>query len=563
MMVALYMNESRFSRLTPAIDWSLQQMQFPRKERFDAFQQFCGSHYAEGGAEKLVPVNFLALAVMIYVRRLAAKAPTALLTAEDKHLRPMAQDFQEALNLIPGEIGLVHTLRQWVTEAMFSPWGVLKCGLANGKTFVELATLDDYFIDMSATRMDTIDFEGNDYWMDYDEIMENKAYVNKHRLGHDERTPTGPNGERKTQGISASGTMTTYKKKKHLRDVWLPDKGLLVTYTVQDKRVIREADLNELRHSPYHKLSFTTVPGQLMPLPTVSLWRDLHDLGNSLFRTLANGADSQKTVLGFNGDNEGVTNFQGARNGDGINFNGPDPKVLKAGGIEPQTMMFFLQTRDLMSYFANNLDSIGGLGAQTETAAQDKLISGAANAQLDDMSDQTIEATETLFESIAYYEYTDPTKKRILQKKIPGTDFTIPVEFGPAQRRNASFESFYLKLDVYSMAKDSPQEKLMKLKGFVQEFIIPLEPFITAGGGTVDVKAILKRAGEYAQFPEADEFVVFVDLPESAMGQALGAGGGRPQHTTHTSTRQGSPGPTPQSASQQMQQQLMSMSAAS
>jgi len=558
-MMALYMNERRFGQLTPAVDWSLQQMQFPRKERFDAFQQYCGSHYSDGGADRPVPVNFLALAVMIYVRRLAAAAPMAMLGSHEKSLRPLAADFQEALNLSAGEMNLVHTLRQWVTEAMFSPWGVLKCGLSKGKTFVELATLDDYFIDMSATRMDTIDFEGNDYWMDYDEIMENKAYVNKNRLGHDERTPLGPNGEKRTQGISVQGTMTTYKKKKWCRDVWLPDKGLLVTYTVQDKRVIREADLDELRHSPYHKLSFTSVPGQLMPIPTVSMWRDLHDLGNSLFRTLANGADSQKTVLGFNGDEVGVRNFQGARNGDGIQYNGPDPKVLKAGGIEPQTMMFFLQTRDLMSYFANNLDSLGGLGAQTETAAQDKLISGAANAQLDDMSDQTIEATQTLYESIAYYEYTDPKKKRILQKKIPGTDFTIPVEFGPSQRGNADFSSFYLKLDVYSMRRDTPQEKLAKLRGFVQEFVIPLEPFITQGGGTVDVKAILKRAGEYAQFPEADEFVVFVDLPESAMGQAM-QGGGRPANTTHESIRRGSPGPTPQSASQQMQQQLMSMS---
>jgi hypothetical protein len=557
--MALYMNEKRFGRLTPAIDWSIQQMQFPRKERFDAFQQFCGSHYADGGASKPVPVNFLALAVMIFVRRLAAKAPTAMLTSEDKTLRPLAADFEQALNLVPGEIDLVTTLRQWVTEAMFSPWGVIKCGLKGGKTFADLVTLDDYFIDMSATRSNTIDFEGNDYWMDFDDIMEDRKYINKDKLKHDERTPVGPNGERRVQGIAVDGTMTTYKKKKWCRDVWIPDVGMLVTYTVNDKRVIREVDLDELRHSPYHRLSYNTLPGQLMPLPTVSLWRDLHDLGNSLFRTLANGADSQKTVLGFNGDEPGVTAFQGAVNGDGINYSGPDPKVLKAGGIEPQTLMFFLQCRDLMSYFAGNLDSLGGLGAQAETAAQDKLISGAANAQLDDMSDQTITATETLFKSIAYYEYTDPQKKRILQKKIPGTDFTIPVEFGPSQRGNADFSSFYLKLDVYSMRKDSPQEKLMKLKGFVQEFIIPLEPFITQGGGTVDVRAILKRAGEYAQFPEADEFVVFVDLPER---EGVSPSGARPQHTTHTSTRQGSPGPSPQGQNQQMMQQLMSMASA-
>jgi hypothetical protein len=555
--MSLYMNETRWSRMQKAIDWSLQQMVFPRRERFDSFQQYCGSHYAEGGAERIVPVNFLALAVMIYVRRLAARAPTAMLTTTSQELRPLAADFQEALNLVPGEINLVHTLRQWVTEAMFSPWGVIKCGLNGGKTFADLVTLDDYFIDMSATRMDTIDFEGNDYWEDYDKIMEDKSFTNKDGLMRDERTPLGPNGERRSQNISVDQTMQTYKDKKWLRDVWLPEEGLLVTTSVRDKRVIREVDLDEMRHSPYHKLSFNLIPGQLMPLPAVGLWRDLHDLGNSLFRKLANGADSQKSCLGFLNDQEGVNEFKGARDGDGFNFTGPDPKVLKAGGIDPQTMLFFLQTRDLMSYFAGNLDSLGGLGAQSETAAQDKLIQGAASAQLDDMQDQTITATEILFQSLAYYEWEDPQTKRVIEKKVPGIDMTIPVEFGPAQRRNADFGAFYIKIDVHSMQKDSPQIKLQKLKGIVEQFILPLEPAITAQGGVIDVKSILKRAGEYANFPEADEFVVFVDMPIRQGGPASGAGMRGPATTTRRQEYVGG-GQSSQSQTAQMMQQLMS-----
>lgn len=557
--MALYMNEKRWSRMDKAIEWSLQQMSYPRRERFDAFQQFCGSHYAEGGAERIVPVNFLALAVLIFVRRLAAKAPTAMLTSSDHDIRPLAKDFQEALNLIPGEINLVHTLRQWVTEAIFSPWGVVKCGLNNGKSFADLVTLDDYFIDMSATRMDTIDFEGNDYWEDYSKVMEDKRFVNKEGLSRDERTALGPNGERRVQAISTEGTMQTYKDKKWLRDIWIQDEGLLVTVAVRDKRVIREVDLDELRHSPYHKLSYNAIPGQLMPLPAVALWRDLHDLGNSLFRKLANGADSQKTCLGFMQDDEGTNNFKNARDGQGIKYNGADPKILKAGGIDPQTMLFFLQTRDLMSYFAGNLDSLGGLGAQAETAAQDKLISGAANAQLDDMTDQTIEATEGIFKSLAYYEWTDPVKKRILEKKVPGVDWTIPVEFGPAQRRNAKFDAFYIKLDVHSMQKDSPAIKLGKLRAMIQEFVLPLEPAITAMGGVIDVKAILRRAGEYANFPEADEFVVFADIPEGQRGGNPGSAVAKPANTTRTYEHTSSPAPQA-SQTAQMMQQLMSAS---
>jgi hypothetical protein len=293
-----------------------------------------------------------------------------------------------------------------------------------------------------------------------------------------------------------------------------------------------------------------------MPLPAVALWRDLHDLGNSLFRKLANGADSEKTCLGFRQDDEGVSQFKNARDGEGFKYNGSDPKVLKAGGINPQTMLFFLQSRDLMSYFAGNLDSLGGLGAQSETAAQDKLISGAASAQLDDMSDQTITATEDVFKSLAYYEWSDPKKKRVLMKSIPGVGWKLPVEFGPAQRRNAKFGAFYLKVDVHSMQKDSPSVKLQKLEAIVNKFVLPLEPAIEMQGGIIDVKSILRRAGEYANFPEADEFVIFVDnLEDIQRGPASGAGVGKPANTSrtyeHTSV------PSQQSQAAQMAQQLM------
>lgn len=533
----LFMNEERFKEIEPAIEWSVQQMTFARDRRFTAFQQYCGSHYSVGASRQIVPVNFLSLAVMIFVRRLAAKSPRAMISSDEPSLRPMASDLELAVNLIPGEIDLTKTIRQWVTEAMFAPWGVIKCGVSAGKTFADLVTLDDYFIDMSATNMRTIDFEGNDYWENHDKIMEDKRYVNKEGIVKDDRVTIGSNGQQKSQSMSVDGTLKTYQDKKQLRDVWLPDKGLMITYTIKEKRVIREVDLNELRNSPYYKLSYNEVPGQLMPLPSVSLWRDLHTLGNSLFRKLGNGADAQKSCLAFaGGDEESVNAFKNCRDGGGFKYNGQEPKRMTAGGIDPQTMMMFLQTRELMSYFAGNLDSLGGLGAMTETASQDRLIGDAANAQLDDMGDQTIIASQKVFEALTYYEYTDPKKKRILQKPIPGTDLTIPVEFGPSQRRKAKPDAFHLKVDVYSMKSDSPTVKLQKLRAYLSEFILPLEPFITAAGGTIDVKEILRQTGKYGNFEELEDLVVFVDSIAPRAGTPAASA---PGNTTRTTRYQG------------------------
>lgn len=551
----MYMNESRYRKLKTAIDWSVDQLTFPKKKRHAAVQQFCGSHYAEGGAEKVVPVNYLALAVSVFVRRLAAKSPKVFIDSHDNRLKPLAHDLSLAVNLVPDEIELTATLRRWVTEAMFSPWGIIKCGISGGNTFADLVGFGNYFIDMSPDRIEEIDFEGNDYWEDYDVIMEDKRYINKDGMRPDERTSIGINGEDHIKDIQGQGTASTFRDKKQLRDIWIPDKGLLVTCSIHDDKVIRETDLDELRHSPYYRLSYNQVPGQLMPLPQVALWKDLHDLANSLFRKLADGADSQKQCLGFNNDDESVLSFRGARDGDGFGYHGAPPLTLKAGGIDEKTLYFFQKTQELASYFSGNLDSLGGLGAQADTATQDKLISQAANAQLDDMSDVTIAAVKRLFEAISYYEYTDPMKKRILQKKIPGTDMSLPVEFGPSQRQNANHDAFQLSVDVCSMQSDSPSVKLQKLRAFLQEFILPLEPFISAAGGTVNVRAILEKAGQYANFEEIEDLVVFVEALSAEPGAAAAGGGG----VDSTLTYNGS-GPSQKSQNAMAMQGLMSNS---
>lgn len=553
----MYMNEKRWGRLQQAIDWSLLEMQHPRRKRIESVGMFCGGHYMSGGGtESLVhgnpvPVPFLSLATMIFVRKLAANAPQCLMEVDELQHAALANDFQHAVNAIPEEIGLTWTLRQLVTEAMFAPWGIVKVGVNGGKMFADICTLDDYFIDMSASRVDQIDFEGNDYWMNYEDIMESDKYTGKDQMQPDERTPVGSMGEDRTDTHN-QGTAKTFRDKKWCRDIWIPDEGLLVTTTVLDKKVIREADLDELRHSPYYRLSFVDAPGKLMPVPSVDLWRDLHELGNALFTKLANGADAQKTCLGFHGDDDGVASFQSSADGDGFNYQGPEPKILKAGGIDSTTLAFFMQTRDLMSYFAGNLDSLGGLGAVTETAAQDKLISGAANVQIDDMSDKTIAAVKRIFEALAYYEWNDPHRVRLLHKKIPGTDLTVPFEFGPNKRNIADYGKFKVGVNIHSMQSDSPQTKLAKLRAIVTEFIMPLAGPIQQGGGTIDVKKILKKAGQYADFDEAEELVAWVEN--------LGAEGGEthaPAVTERTYNRTGSPGPSPQSSNQQMIQSLM------
>jgi hypothetical protein len=560
------LSEKQFSKLKKSIEWSAKQLEHPRKTRIKAIKEYVGFHYASAGARKKMPVNFLALAVSIYVRQLAASCPRALFTTKRHDLKHIAHNFEIAINQIPDEIDLTNTLRRLVTEAMFS-MGIAKVGLYTvgealghkyGEPFVDVVTMDDYFCDMSAKRLDLIDYEGNDYWLDFDEAKDSDWLDKKDKddIKPDDYTVIGQQGEKRAEGIVNSSSADQYRDKLWLRDVWLPKEGLLLTYQVKSGLLLKTVEWEGPEEGPYYKLGFSDVPGNLLPLPPASLWRDLNELANSLFRKIGNQADAQKTVLGFPGGNEeSVEDFKRAQDGDGIRYTGADPRELKAGGVDPRTLAFFMQTRDLYSYFAGNLDTLGGLSPQAQTLGQEKILSSASNSQLRDMADKTIAVIEDIFKTLAYYEWHDPIKRRMLEKPIPGTDMSITVEMN-RKKKKEDFNLFDLNIDVYSLQDNSPAARLQKLGAIWQQYILPSAPMIQQAGGTIDVQKLLEKVSQYADLPEIGEIVQFAE-PSGVPGVHPPATrvGAPPSPPPPQGGPQ--PGMTPQGSSAAMQQLLM------
>jgi len=527
------LSEKQFSKLQKSIDWSQKQFEFSRRKRVEAIKQFCGSRYMESGSEKIMPVNISKLAVEIYVRQLAAHTPRVLITTKRDELRSTAANFELALNQIPNEIGLSRTLRIFVMEALFSV-GILKIGLSDGEqimghnygeVFVDNVTLDDYFCDMSTGSRNTIQYEGNDYWMDYDDVMEMDwaKKTSREKLKPDEYTMLGQDGEIRAESIANASTPEVFKDRIHMRDVWLPGEKLLVTYGVTSKKLLNVVEWEGPKNGPYVWLGYSDVPGNLLPLPPVSIWYDLNELANGLFRKLGNQADAQKTVQGFpGGDDAGVIAFKDAKDGDGIAYSGAKPEPLTAGGVDSKTLAFFLQTRELSSYFAGNLDSLGGLAPMTQTVGQDKLLGEAASAQLRDMADKTIDAIKEVFYALAWYEWRDPLKQRDLEKKVPGMGVSVPVKWNQ-ESKQGEFDLYDLEIDVYSCQDDSPATKLQKLGLIVERFITPLSPFIQQQSGSIDVEAILDDVVKYSDMPEAGRYVTFMDDYTGQQGAPMGA----------------------------------------
>jgi hypothetical protein len=485
-------------------------------------------------------------------------------TTQKPELKPTAKNFELALNQIPDEIGLSATLRKFVLEALFS-MGIVKVGLHTvdtilhheyGQPFVDLVPLDNYFLDMSAKSMDEISYEGNQYWLDYKEVMEGDWLKGeaKDSLIPDEYTVVGVAGERRAEEISADSSADQYRDRCWLRDIWLPREQVVLTVGAQTNKLLKVTEWEGPKNGPFVKLGYNDVPGNLLPLPPIALWRDLHELANKLFRKLGQQAEDQKTVLGFLGGNdESVEAFKNAKDGEGINYTGGTPQKLEAGGVVRETMAFEMQCRDLLSYFAGNLDSLGGLAKQAPTLGQDKLLSAASGAQMRDMVDATVKAIQEIFYALAHYEWTDPVKRRQLEKPIPGTSLSLPITFGKKERKG-KFDMYDLRIDAYSLQDNSPGVRLQKLNMIMAEYVEKLAPFIKESGGTIDFPKVFELVARYADFPELSELVVFSD---NQPGPGVDRGSSQPANTQHTTTRVGEPGQSRQGANANMEQILM------
>lgn len=494
-------------------------------ERTAAIRQFVGKHYGNNAASKRVPTNLLEMAVTIYLRLLAAKTPRCDVSTESPSLRPFANDLEIVINQLPNEIGLGDTLEEVVREAMFS-LGVVKVGIAEAsddpkrgdEPFVSLVQLDDYFVDMSAKSWREIQYEGNEYWMDTEAI---KAFYGVDLAGED-YNGTSSAGVEQAKAIELDESSEPLFERVLLRDVYITRTNEMITYAVSSKKILRSVKWDGPFGTPYVKLAFSGVPGNLMPLAPISVLQDLHEVANTIFRKVANQAIAKKTVAAIQGGTEeDVTNFKYAQDGDAIRTAGIKAESLSSGGVDTQLLATFIQIRDLYSIFAGNLDSIGGLSPQADTASQDKLINEAASARIRAMGEKVEKFVGEIFRRLAWYVWTDPVRVRKYVKYASRKhSLYVEKEWTP-ETRDGDFLDYNFKVSALSMQDDTPSTRMQKLANIFQNFILPLQPMFEAQGVVIDIKAMLDYIAKNSNMPELTDVIKLAAVaPERMPGAA-------------------------------------------
>lgn len=566
-----------YRRLCEALKFSQNKLKPFREHRIHALKQYVGRHYSNDGATDRVPVNMIEQAVLIYLFQLAAQNPRVLAMTRHQSLKPAASGLEDALNHLLDEINFLDSLQRAVVDSLFAPFGILKVGMApNGKIetdgfthdvgqpFADCVDFDDYVRDMSAKRYDQVGLVGHQFRMLLDHARENPNFKKSIRQelkaqGGDYGEPgEGEGADRISRGTSKEAE--SLHEYIDLWELWLPVENVLVTFPVGHSGAGEPLEVREWTGpecGPYHHLSYHEVPANEMPLPPVANWIDLHDAANRSYNKLMRQAARQKTVLAAPGDaSADAAKIRDAVDGGIIVTDAAERvKEFAFGGVDNVHLAFFLQTKQLASMQAGNLDSLGGLAPQSETATQEKLLAESASARMRYMQRRVMAFTQDAVRSLAFYLWYDPLIKMPLSKRIKGSDIEVPYDWDE-DRKEGDFLEYNISIEPYSMAGTSPAQKLSTIQAVFSQLIAPFAAQMQQQGIVPDFEGLLRMIAKYTDMDELDDILKFTD-PSTFIAQSNGpVQTGKPANTTRTYDRVKKTG-TPGGQEQAMSQLLM------
>lgn len=565
-------NTKHMHRLAKAVGWSRRKLEPFRKNRVETIKQYVGSHYSDSGAGDRVPLDLIELAVGVYAYQLAARSPQGLVTTEFLELKAMAADLGAVLNSELDEMGFASTLNDWVKDAIFS-MGILKLGLAGGAVvefdeavhdigvqFADTVDMDDWVHDMSAKKFRQCQYMGNRYTLPLEVVKNVQAFDKSVRddLEPAKREGANEGGDAKASTLTQDQESEEDEYQDHvdLWDLWLPQEQLFVTVqagAVADESAgIRPLSVTEWDgpddRGPYHLLRYTNVPGNTMPLPPVSVWRDLHEIANKLFNKIARQSGRQKSLLlvraGAAADGSRIVQ---ANDGEALSVDDPRNAVpADYGGPNQANLGLTAIVKDWFNWFAGNLEVMGGLSPQANTLGQEEILDTNSSRRLDAMREITVVATKSVMRDLLWWYYTDPVREYKASRTIEGTDIKIPVVVTPDQRAY-DFMRFNFDVDPYSTQPKTPAIQLRKMTSVVNQFVLPMLPLLEAQGLTFDLDGFFRTVGQYADLPELTNFLIYQESDRAGFPQQVNTDRTHaPAQTTRRYERVNRPGATRQ-----------------
>ena len=520
--------DRKIKQLIKAIDASEQKLKPFRELRRNAYAQYVGYHYGDNASPSPVPFGLIGMMTDIYQRSILPSMPQIMCTARRKELVADAATIEADINQWIKILELEKSLRIVTLEAILAPVGVLKIGLQDGgvvdlgdgievtstRPFALPVTLDHLVLDMAAETWYDQTFIGNRYRMPLEKAKEVKHWDKgvRENLASRESSTVDTQDEYDLEHFThGRESPIEFIETVELVDIWLPDYQRVLTIPWDGSgRCLGMVEWDGSECGPYHTLFFKLVLGNLLPVPPVAMsLYDLHDLSNVLFNKLGRQVANEKVILPYTGSQAAdAERIVKSTDSEAILQSDRPLAEQRFGGIQGTSLAFLLQVKDLFSWFAGNLDVLGGLGTNADTLGQEQILQGSASKLVADMQDRTLDFLQQVVRSLAWYHWTDPIRESRPTRPVKGTDFEVELIWSPELRRG-SFLDYSYDIDVYSMQHQTPSSKLQALLSSLQQ-ITPFLPMLEQNGQSLDVGALVSIIAKLGHVPELEDVIVML-----------------------------------------------------
>lgn len=504
-MVSESKKDKRIRSLLVAADEDRKQLQFYRDKFHENIKILVGRHYSDDGSEQPVPINKFALMLDVLTPMLAGKTPAAYVTTKSKAHKQTALAMQLAFPKRLKQVNYRDAARQVFAASIFSPMGIAKVGREFVRTetdedgtefnvtrpYVYPITIDDFVFDMDAKRWCDVQYAGDRCDVDYDEFMEAGGFepgvedyleAAKNRYDH-------PDDER---GRVAEISRGNQKKREQYRDtmsVWYiwcrHDNTVKVFDRLRDGRLLKTIEFEGPEDGPYHFLSYTDVPGQILGLAPAAKLRDVVEAINMAWNKAVDGADRQKTLYEFR---DAATASLARTLPDGHTYHSNVPNNVQAvrfGGAEQTNIGMAMTADNVFDQLGYPLSLLGGMGAGSPTATQDSILQGNATRSIGQMANRVQEFHASVFEHLGNDMWDDHLFDPDMTYTPTGSRLVFTVSFAP-DKRWGEFGDYDIQIVPYSMSESTPAERWRGIAQFMQTFVMNAMPYMQQQGISVN-----------------------------------------------------------------------------
>ncbi|HEB41506.1 MAG TPA: hypothetical protein ENI08_00610, partial [Candidatus Dependentiae bacterium] len=489
--------------ITPRKVQNVVKQGFERTKKYRAatamfIKAYVGQYYNEQhGITGNTPINLIFSAVRSLVPNIVMQNPVNEVVTDVIPQKFYAELLSLGLNNLQRRLKIKKLLRALIVDAIFG-MGIVDTGLADsdnlinwrdiaidpGQIFSELVSLEDFTFDPICNQREEAGFMGrrvrvprqlllDDKDTDHDLIAQlPSSLINMQTQGKLSQL---------TQKNIQSQAMTELQGFVDVVKLWIPQANAAILIPDPEQiifdKYIKITDYYGPKAGPYSFLCLTPpVAKNPLPIAPVSIWYDLHNMANRIFKKGMEQAEAQKNIVFYNpAQADEMQEAMEADNMDAIASENPDGfRNVSLGGQSPENEFMIRNLQTWFNYISGNPDQMAGSSSPgkkqgKQTATMSQILQSNAGIVTEDYRGIIYDCAADISGKQAWYLHTDPLIDIPLIKRKPGQE-DEQIRLTPEQRCG-DFLEFTFTIVSKSMTNLAPEIRAKRVTEFLTNIL--------------------------------------------------------------------------------------------